>query len=325
MINIIICIDNINYINGIKKILSFIGDDIEFNNLEKKPDLMIISTAIKHIHTDLIIKYLRCRNSKIPYIIWSKEIHFRSTRKSYAPICFINHASTKKGLLYFKDTWVKGKKRFPIYESDTHFHVPLSLYRPNIVDIYNINQSKSFKNRKYNCLLIARTLGDGLRPALFNALSKKIDRIVGLGYCCHTEGYERPSGSWASLDEYYSNTYFAIVTETSSLHEGGSEKLMNVLRGGAIPIYCEYKNVHRNNTIDKYFNKNRIINVNDFENHDKLAEYVANLLKDKERLYKMMDEPILAQPVHEKLRLFDEKPSDYYINMGKFIRSKLNI
>ena len=322
MINIIICINDTHYINGIKKILSFIGEDIEFNNLEKKPDLMVISTAIGMIHVNLIKKYLNPRNSKVPYIIWSKEIHFRKTLKRHPPICFINHASTKEGLINYRDKW-NDHVRFPIGKDDIHFNVPLSLFRPNKVDIYNINQSKSFKNRKYNCILIARHTSSGIREALFNALSKKIDKVIGFGKW--KGGLERPKGSWGSLDEYYSNTYFTIVTESTCLHEGGSEKLMNALRGGAIPIYCEYKNDFKRDTIDKYFNKNRIINVNDFENYDELAEYVANLLKDKERLYKMMNEPILAQPVHEKLRLFDEKPSDYYINMGKFIRSKLNI
>ena len=37
MINIIICFSLKTYLPGVKKILSFIGEDIEFNNLEKKP------------------------------------------------------------------------------------------------------------------------------------------------------------------------------------------------------------------------------------------------------------------------------------------------
>lgn len=58
-------------------------------------------------------------------------------------------------------------------------------------------------------------------------------------------------------------------------------------------------------------------------NNQKLADHVANLLKDKENLYKMMNEPVLATPISEKFKLFEDPPSNYYKNMIKYIKENI--
>jgi hypothetical protein len=307
MLNVVIGFNNQNYFNIVKRLFSLLDDEVEFNNLSKKPDLIIFACSL--FCADNKVRYIRKYiRQEVPYIMWSKEIHF-AKKAHYKPICWINHASNKESILFLREEYrsIDNKKwrEYDMTDECIHFNIPLSLYRPDDIDIYNIKKYKN-KERKYNCVLI--TKHHNTRRLIFEALQKKIDKVVSLGSYLRTPGTKNIPGDWSNLDEIYSQTYFAIAVENTDLMEGGSEKIMNVFRGGAIPIYYESESKIEKKSIEHYYNKNAMINTKDFSDFDELADHVANLLKDKENLYKMMDEPALATPISEKFKLFEDPP-----------------
>ena len=110
MLNIVIGFNNKNYINVVKRLLSLLDDKVEFNNLSKKPDLIVITCAIKSAPNTVgyIRKYIK---QQVPYIIWSKEIHFKK-REHYKPICWINHAINKELILHLHPWKFKMEQNF---------------------------------------------------------------------------------------------------------------------------------------------------------------------------------------------------------------------
>ncbi len=66
-----------------------------------------------------------------------------------------------------------------------------------------------------------------------------------------------------------------------------TEKILNVYRGGAIPVfYGDSKSA------EKFFNKDTYIDLSDFNNFEEAGEYIYNLSLNKEKLKEIKNKNI---------------------------------
>ena len=81
------------------------------------------------------------------------------------------------------------------------------------------------------------------------------------------------------------NFKFSIAIEGYIKEEYITEKIVNSFLSGSIPIY------KGSPSINKYFNKNSFINIDDFENLEEAGEHIKKVKEDKKLAYKYLSEP----------------------------------
>ena len=82
-----------------------------------------------------------------------------------------------------------------------------------------------------------------------------------------------------------------------------TEKIMNVYRGGAIPIYWG------TNDVKNIFNSESFINVKDYSSYEECAKDIIAIRDDKERYEKMRNTPIFVKDSHFSSYWDEESPS----------------
>ena len=70
-----------------------------------------------------------------------------------------------------------------------------------------------------------------------------------------------------------------------------TEKIWNVYKGGAIPIFWG-----DSKSAEFFFNKETYIDVNDFKSFEEASDYIFNLSLDKKRLKEIKSKPIFKDP-----------------------------
>ncbi len=108
------------------------------------------------------------------------------------------------------------------------------------------------------------------------------------GYFYHT----------SSID-FYKQYKFCIAFENTDEKYYITEKVLIPIISGSIPIYSGTTKVN------KYFNKDRFINVKDFNDYKKLISYLRNM-SDEEWLMKV-NSPILKIPYNVILKKIIKK------------------
>ena len=108
------------------------------------------------------------------------------------------------------------------------------------------------------------------REKLFSLIKKLKPDAVALGVCSNPNKIGVPGG-YGNLDHIYAQYNFGFAMENAQVPGYITEKIINVFRGGAIPIYWGDPN------INQYFNPKAFINVDQFKNLQQAAEYIVNL------------------------------------------------
>lgn len=127
------------------------------------------------------------------------------------------------------------------------------------------------------------------RINIFNFVSK-YKKVDGLGKCCHNTDNEDTRSVYDVDKTYndiavdlYSNYKFVLALENKLVPGYVTEKLLNPLIAGSIPIYWGP------NDIFDVFNKKRLIYINELTG-DQLIERIKELDEDDEKYNKMVGE-----------------------------------
>lgn len=241
------------------------------------PDIYIVSNFL-NIQDKLI--YI---DENVPYITWSGESH-RVKGYDKAIYNLISQQPEREN-----DIW------FPFLLS-TSF-----LYKDRLK---NIEKRKPIEDREFLVAYIASNPVE-IREKLFSLLNNKYSEhgVHALGKC--SNNYKRAEGFHSNLDDVYENYIFGFALENLNKKGYITEKILNVFRGGAIPIfYGDSKSA------EHFFNKGTYIDIKDFSNLEEAVEYIFTLGKDKEKL-----KEIKKIPIFKNRKDFED--IDYYLTKNK--------
>lgn len=159
------------------------------------------------------------------------------------------------------------------------------LYFPFIAWSGVVPQRKDydFSNRQKFLVYIASNCVKK-RERLFALIKQLHPAAAALGVCSNPNKTVAPGG-YADLDKIYAQYNFGFALENTQVPGYITEKIINVFRGGAIPIYWG-----DTETVNKYFNPKSFINIDEFKTLQQAAEYIVNLSPQQIKI--MQAEPI---------------------------------
>lgn len=217
----------------------------------------------KSQRTNLIIRSLFLGQesvfpAKLPYISWSGE-PLDVPSRGYEPIFRIWSTISAKS---------------------TDFQIPFFIivyfdYRATFGYKYNLENLKLYdplKERPY-FLAYCASRATPTRETLFSLLKArdKTGTAHGLGACQTTPGF-RDDKTFHNLVHTYSNYRFALAMENCVMDTYVTEKLLNVMLSGAIPIYYG-----DSKWVKRMFTTHGIIFVDDFDSLESCADYIVHV------------------------------------------------
>ena len=125
-----------------------------------------------------------------------------------------------------------------------------------------------------------------IRDRLFKVLKEKdsTKSAHGFGRCQNTG--QKVDGTWHEMYNVYKDYRFVIAMENNRVNNYVTEKVLNALISGAIPIYWGYPEL-----VKKIFNKKAIIFVQDFSSLEECAEYIIKVDTTPSLYQQYMNEP----------------------------------
>lgn len=208
----------------------------------------------------------------LPYITWSGE-PFETPDRHYPPLFSI---------------WKPEVGQVPFLVV-AFFELQRMIYTKFNLDDLRLNTNI---NRPYFLAYCASAAYEH-REQMFSLL-KQLDKTGtchGLGACQNTTGYKL-SGTWHNAWKTYTNYRFVLAMENRKIKKYVTEKLLNVLISGAIPIYYG-----DSDWVKKVFNPKCIIFTDDFPSLEECAKYVVQVDTTPELLTSYQNE---ARSVIEK-------------------------
>ncbi|HQW58042.1 MAG TPA: glycosyltransferase family 10, partial [Gammaproteobacteria bacterium] len=158
------------------------------------------------------------------------------------------------------------------------------------------------------------------RDKLFSLIKSKKDSAEALGRCSNPNKTTFPGG-WGKLDHVYAHYDFGFAMENHQVPGYITEKILNVFRGGAIPIYWG-----DSETVKSYFNPKAYIDVGAFDSLEEAADYIVRLSRDKETINNMRKEPIFKDNQVPEIFHINTDPNHPLLKQAaQFIRSEYNM
>lgn len=230
--------------------LKYPDKEIVYTNISN-PDLLVISIDNSWKDRMLHIDY------GTPYISWSGEPQAVSGYNK--GVYNLNSLLPKtKG-----DVWLP-------FMLVSHYQLHHDPY-----DILN-RKGKPLHERSFLAAYISSNCTKN-REELFRILSRKSDTVHARGKC--SNNYKRVEGCWTSADKAYEEYIFGFALESQKKDGYLTEKILNVYRGGAIPIFWG-----DSKSAQKFFNEDTYIDLSDFDSLEEAADYIYALSKDKKKL-----------------------------------------
>ena len=149
---------------------------------------------------------------------------------------------------------------------------------------------------------------------MFALIKSKNNAAEALGLCSNPK-HKRLEGGWNNLANIFSQYNFGLAMENRQIPGYMTEKILNVFRGGAIPIYWG-----DSKTVDKYFNPKAFIDIGKFATFEEAVDYIIDLSKDQKRVAKMQREPIFKSETIPEFFRINEIPTKETIAAAAFIR-----
>ena len=168
------------------------------------------------------------------------------------------------------------------------FHcVEAKLNIDNINNKYNNYSTRKFAVFAYsNC--DERFSGVKRRREFYEKLKNRFgNNIHNLGRCYNQEFNQY--GSHVENNNKFTEFKFVIAFENKAIEGYVSEKLINPIFAGCIPVYCGAPDVA------KYINPKRIINVNDFSSDEEVFNRMLEIHNDPNLFKKIVSEPALVE------------------------------
>lgn len=227
----------------------------------------------------------------LPYVTWSGE-PFETPERRYSPIFSI---------------WK------PAVDGSIPFLIVAFFELQRMMNFrFNLDDLRLTKNtsRPY-FLAYCASAAYAHREEMFNIL-KSLDKTGtchALGNCQNNVGFKL-TGTWHNAWSAYVNYRFAFAMENRKIKYYVTEKLLNVLLSGAIPIYYG-----DSEWVKKVFNPKCIIFTDDFSSLEECAKYIVHVDTTPELFEEYQNQ---ARSVIEKEWFTGENP--IYREMSKLIK-----
>jgi hypothetical protein len=163
------------------------------------------------------------------------------------------------------------------------------------LNINNINNTyNNYSNRKFAVFAYSNCNenfpGVKRRKEFYEKLKNKFGSYLhNIGKCYNqkTEFYD--NSNHLKNKDTFTEFKFVIAFENKEIEGYVSEKLINPIFSGCIPVYCGAPDVA------KYINPKRIINVNDFSSDEDVFNRMLEINNDPNLFKKIVSEPALVQ------------------------------
>jgi hypothetical protein len=218
----------------------------------KKPDLVVLS----HRRSENLGSF------NCPYICWSGEPFLVEHKPDYKPIFELNtfHCNRENS----------------IYIPHLIYEIPHT-YRPSVTLPKKYCCSYAFSNRVLE------------REILFKTMRSLEPTCYAFGSSCFTNDnpFVLPRDKRQENDKYFKDFVFNVAMENSIKDGYITEKIGYAFLSGSIPIYGGHKS-----TIERFFNPESFINVNNFTSIENAARFCIEVFKDSHKIQKYLDAPI---------------------------------
>ena len=209
-------------------------------------------------------------NENKEYFIWNDEVDGNLHHNLEENVNYFDGGNTyKKNIIKYYNVSVAGMSLF--------------LRKDNIEDIIiyltNKRDASNWENKKDISYLYWRDREDreNIRKNLMKIIGIDIPKLKGKN--------RQKKEIFNEAVKIQENYKFSIAIEGFIKEEYISEKIINSFLSGSIPIY------NGSPSINKYFNKNSFINIDDFENLEEAGEHIKKVKEDKKLAYKYLSEP----------------------------------
>jgi hypothetical protein len=152
---------------------------------------------------------------------------------------------------------------------------------------------EQWANRPEFCCMIVSNANAGERIEFFHRLNAQL-RVDSAGKWNNTVGKSIPAGTENKFD-FIGNYRFVISFENGAYPGYTTEKILEPLLAGCIPIYWGDPEVERD------FNPRRFIHVRDSADYDRAIQAILDIEREKDRARPLLDGPIFsgdAAPVY---------------------------
>jgi len=156
------------------------------------------------------------------------------------------------------------------------------------------------------------------RNEMFNVLKAKDSTVEGLGKANHTKDVVLPE-NWWDLPEIYKNYKFGFAMENTNENGYITEKIMNVYRGGAIPIYWG------TSAVKAIFNPESFVYVLDYPSYEDCAADIIAIRDNPTRYEAMRNAPIFLDRSKEYSRYYDTPSPQWVLDIATKLKESLNI
>lgn len=230
---------------------------------ENSLDAKLLVRSIFFSHQGLFPK-------NIPYITWVGENNCYVEERNYPPLFAISS------------------------NAQNTFHIPyiISVFfeLQNLINIkFNLQDLRLCRNKvRPYFLAYCASNSVPIRERLFQLL--KNENAHGLGKCQTTLGFQvGQHETWRDNYKHYQNYRFTLAMENCLSTGYVTEKILNAILAGSIPIYYG-----DSNWVKKVFNEKAIIFVNDFDTLENCAEYIKKVDSSQELLEQYQNEPVFV-------------------------------
>ncbi len=249
-----------------KKILVFANDNLNF----KKNLFSFIESVAgkigtqnkKHKIMDKLDLLIPKKISSVGVISFFREYERVISRKQKNEFYFITTNKLKQ----------KNSISIPLF---------ISVYYDKLKSLLNKN---SVSNRKKFCAFVVSSNSSRERVDFFKKLSK-YKKVDSYGKVMNNVDTEKIGKDWRKNSDIFKKYKFVICFENSFADDYITEKLLNVMFAGVIPIYRGAPNV------GEYFNTKSFVNYENYGSYDKMVEKIIELDKDDKKYRKMRSEP----------------------------------
>ena len=195
------------------------------------------------------------------------------------------------------------------------YFLRLLISNSSLIPKLESKNTDNIRNKKF-CAFSVSNPSDLHRISFCKKLSKykKVDSYGKVLKNCEypkelLEAHKKAKG--AGLNRFLLKEYkFNICFENSVADDYITEKLLNTMVGGAIPIYRGARNV------GDYFNTGSFINYHDYGSYDKMIEKVIELDNDDEKYREFLQQPWCTE---KNLENIEKKKKDTGLFVKKLV------
>jgi GR25 family glycosyltransferase involved in LPS biosynthesis len=267
------------------------NNKIEFTSDENKFDL-----EIKSNWSD--------EKSSNKYIFTSGENYDNTKTYSYNdPNCIANIVSSKINSHTIKN----------------YYYIPFFLNIGPTISESSPFIRKYTNNTRNNLAAYIATHSTNERNEFFTALSALDTTVHGLGKANNNiENKIPPRSNWWDLLDVYKDYKFGFAMENKNEDGYITEKIMNIYRSGAIPLYWGTA------VVKEIFHPDSFIYLNDYPSLSEAAKDVVAISKDENRMNIMYNAPIFKENINPDYSKYYDNPSpQWVIDIGSEIKNRL--